>query len=141
MAKENQKSNKQQVFTHIPKVFHGIIHQERINRVIDMFVEGKGRPTIKKFLMEEWEMSQNTANTLIEEALIYLNNGITTSKESIKTLNYTRLENIIEDCTTVGEKLKTIDMINKTYGVYEQNLTINGGDNTFKFDIGIDGVD
>lgn len=141
MAKGTPKSNKQPVYTHIPKVFHGIIHQERVNRVIDMFVEGKGRPTIKKFLMEEWEMSQNTANTLIEEALIYLNNGVTTSKESIKTLNYIRLENIMEDCTNVGEKLKTIDLINKTYGVYEQNLNINGGDNTFKFDIGVDGVD
>lgn len=120
------------------KVFHNIVHQERINRVIDMFVEGKGRPTIKKFLMEEWEMSINTANSVIEEALIYLQDGVTTSKESIKVLNYNRLENIIEECDTVKDKLKTIDLINKTYGVYENNININTGDDTFKFDIGVD---
>ena len=131
-GKQNPPSMKEQ------KVFHNVLHQERLNRVIDMFVSGKGRPSIKKFLMEEWEMSISTANSVIEEALIYLQDGVTTSKESIKVLNYNRLENIMEECGSVKEKLKTIDLINKTYGVYENNVNINAGDSTFKFDIGID---
>ena len=120
------------------KVFHEILHQERLNRVIDMFVSGKGRPSIKKFLMEEWEMSIETANSVIEEALIYLQDGVNSTKETIKILNYNRLENIMEECGSVKEKLKTIDLINKTYGVYENNVNINAGDSTFKFDIGVD---
>lgn len=134
--KPKQKIHKTKL--HEPKVFHNIVHQERINRVIDMFVEGQGRPSVKKFLVEEWEMSPATANAVIEEALVYLYEGVTTSKETIKVLNYNRLENIMEECDSVKDKLKTIDLINKTYGVYENNVNINAGDSTFKFDIGID---
>ena len=73
-----------------------------------------------------------------KETIIYLSQENEIDKEQVKVINNLRLEELIDECQTVKDKLSTIDLINKTCGVYTTDISIsNKGDETFKFDIGV----
>ena len=113
-----------------------VTQQARLERVIDYLVTGMGRIDIREKLIKEWNMSRVTANTIIDEAMIYLSERTATTPDQVKKLNYNRLENIIGDADTIQDKCRVIDLENKMYGVYETNVNVTS-DNTFKFDIDI----
>lgn len=111
----------------------------RIDRVTELLVKGTSRANIMKTIMSEWDISKSTANDIIDETLIYIADTTKATPEQIKSLNYNRLENIIGEADTVKDKCRVIDLENKMYGIYETNINVNS-DNTFKFDIGVDGI-
>lgn len=115
-----------------------VTQQARIERVTDLLVEGRSRIDIVKRLTSEWSISRVTANNIIDEAMIYISEHTGATAEQIKKLNYNRLENIIGEADTVQDKCRVIDLENKMYGIYETNVNVTTND-TFKFDIGIDG--
>ena len=83
------------------KVFHEILHHERLNRVIDMFVSGKGRPSIKKFLMEEWEMN-------IENALV-ISDAAKTVIESETDYTVDELRGLADNCYDFNDLTASIN--------------------------------
>lgn len=111
-----------------------VTQQARLDRVIDYLVTGKSRIEIREHLIKEWNMSRVTANTIIDEAIIYLSERTATTPDQVKKLNYNRLENIISEADTVQDKCRVIDLENKMYGIYETNVNVTNND-TFKFDI------
>jgi predicted Ser/Thr protein kinase len=117
-----------------------VTQEARLQKVADYLCKGFSRLKIRDRLVAEWDISKVTANTIIDEAMIYLSENTLADKDTVKKLNYNRLDSIMDECENVGEKLKTIDLINKTLGVYETNVNVSTNENTFKFDIGIDGV-
>lgn len=117
-----------------------VTQEARLQKVADYLCKGWSRLKIRDQLTSEWEINKVTANTIIDEAMIYLSENTLADKDVVKKLNYNRLDGIMDECENVSEKLKTIDLINKTLGVYETNVNLNANENTFKFDIGIDGV-
>lgn len=115
-----------------------IRQEERIRRIIEELVAGKSKRSVIDKFSEEWSCSRLTMKALINEALVALAEENAPDRETVRTLNYNRLEELIDDCKSVRDKLKTIDLINKTCNVYDTNLNINAGEDTFKFDIGVD---
>mgnify|MGYP003301335009 CR=1 FL=1 len=115
-----------------------IRQEERIRRIIEELVAGKSKRFVIDKFSEEWSCSRLTMKALINEALVALAEENAPDRETVRTLNYNRLEELIDDCKSVRDKLKTIDLINKTCNVYDTNLNINAGEDTFKFDIGVD---
>lgn len=114
-----------------------VTQQARIDKVTDLLVLGKTRGYITEQIMSEWEVSKRTAQTIIDEAMVYIAGHTNATPEQVKKLNYNRLENIIGESETITDKCRVIDLENKMFGVYEQNINVNT-DNTFKFDIGVD---
>jgi len=111
---------------------------ERIDRVIDLIVKGKSKRQIADTLASEWECSANTVNTIIKEAMIQLTETQSMSKEEVRTLSNVRLEGVWEEANTVNQKVKVIDLINKTNNIYDNNITLGSKDDSFHFDIGVE---
>ena len=141
MGKRNEKKENASIYTDCDNriSLNEVTQQARLERVIDYLVTGMGRIDIREKLIKEWNMSRVTANTIIDEAMIYLSERTATTPDQVKKLNYNRLENIIGDADTIQDKCRVIDLENKMYGVYETNVNVTS-DNTFKFDIGVDGI-
>jgi hypothetical protein len=112
-----------------------VSQQARIDKVTDLLVLGKSRAWIVEQIMNEWEVSKRTAQTIIDEAMVHILDHSKQTPEQIKALNYNRLENIIGETETVQDKCRVIDLENKMFGIYETNLNVNTKDNTFKFEI------
>lgn len=112
-----------------------VSQQARIDKVTDLLVLGKSRAWIVEQIMNEWEVSKRTAQTIIDEAMVHILDHSKQTPEQIKALNYNRLENIIGGTETVQDKCRVIDLENKMFGIYETNLNVNTKDNTFKFEI------
>lgn len=77
---------------------------------------------------------------LVRSAYGYIYNQNEATKESIRKLSMERLEQIwweASDDRDRKSQLKTIDLLNKTMNVYEQELTVHK-DDTITFDIGLD---
>lgn len=76
---------------------------------------------------------------LVRSAYGYIYNQNEATKESIKKLSLERLEQIWWEATDDRDRksqLKTVDLMNKTVGVYEQEVTLHT-DDTITFDIGL----
>ena len=77
---------------------------------------------------------------LVRSAYGYIYNQNEATKESIRKLSMERLEQIwweASDDRDRKSQLKTVDLMNKTMGVYEQEVTVHT-DDTITFDIGLD---
>lgn len=115
-----------------------IKQEERIRIISDYLVKGKSRKWIIDELSKEWDCSRKTITAIINETIVMLSEESSLKKEDIKVINNARLEEIFSECSTVKQKLATIDLINKTTGVYQTDITISNKDDSFKFDIGVD---
>jgi hypothetical protein len=118
-----------------------IKQEARLEVIADMIIAGKSRPAIINELSAQWNTSKNTMQTIYNEAVIRLQQDVNMSKEQVRAISNARLENVWESAVTVNQKLKTIDLINKTNNVYETDVNVNAGDNTFKFEIGVETPD
>lgn len=115
-----------------------LAHQERIRLITNEIVKGKSKRWIVQWFAKIWEVEEKTVEAIYKETIIYLSQENEINKEQVKVINNLRLEELIDECQTVKDKLSTIDLINKTCGVYTTDIQIsNKGDETFKFDIGV----
>jgi hypothetical protein len=106
--------------------------------ITNEIVKGKSKRWIVQHFAKIWEVEEKTVETNYKETIIYLSQENEIDKEQVKVINNLRLEELIDECQTVKDKLSTIDLINKTCGVYTTDIAIsNKGDETFKFDIGV----
>lgn len=106
--------------------------------ITNELVSGKSKRWIVQHFSEIWGVNPKTVETTYKETVVRLSEDNKIDKEQIKVINNLRLEELIDDCKTVRDKLSTIDLINKTCGVYSTDVTIsNKGDESFKFDIGV----
>lgn len=105
--------------------------------ITNEIVKGKSKRWIINHFSEIWELEEKTVKAIYKETIIYLSQENEINKEQVKVINNLRLEELIDECKTVKDKLSTIDLINKTCGVYTTDIQIsNKGDEAIKFDIG-----
>lgn len=115
-----------------------LTQQERIRLITNEIVKGKSKRWIIQHFSEIWDLPIKTVETIYKETIVYLSQENQIDREQIKVINNLRLEELIDECKTVRDKLSTIDLINKTCGVYTTDIQIsNKGDEAFTFDIGV----
>ena len=106
--------------------------------ITNEIVKGKSKRWIVNHFSEIWGLPTKTVEATYKETVVYLSQENQIDKEQIKVINNLRLEELIDECKTVKDKLSTIDLINKTCGVYTTDITIsNKGEESIKFDIGV----
>ena len=115
--------------------------QERLKLISEQITAGKSRKEVTQYFVELWNCPRTTVRNLYNEAIVFLFKENPQTRDQLRDLNLARLDELYDECDTVKEKIKTIDTINKTAGIYETNLNVSNGSDAFKFDIGINNED
>ena len=113
-----------------------LIHNERLKRIIDELVTGKSKYSIVSQFSEEWELTPKTINNMINEAVIYLHtvhSGNTV--EELRSEQVAKLEELYKDAN-MNEKLKIIDLVSNTLGLYNTNLNVKTSEE-IKINLGV----
>ena len=113
-----------------------IKQEARIQRVADMLISGYSKRQVIDILSEEWQCSKTTISTIVKETIVYLHQENEMDREHLRSLNLARLDNIFGEAKSIKDKLKTIDLINKTGCLYDNNVKVAVEDE-IKIDIGV----
>lgn len=113
-----------------------IKQEARIQRVADMLISGYSKRQVIDILSEEWQCSKTTISTIVKETIVYLHQENEIDREHLRSLNLARLDNIFGEAKSIKDKLKTIDLINKTGCLYDNNVKVAVEDE-IKIDIGV----
>ena len=113
-----------------------IKQEARIQRVADMLISGHSKRQVIDILSEEWQCSKTTISTIVKETIVYLHQENEIDREHLRSLNLARLDNIFGEAKSIKDKLKTIDLINKTGCLYDNNVKVAVEDE-IKIDIGV----
>lgn len=113
-----------------------IRQQERVEIIAMELLSMKSKVKIQKEYMSKWGCSRPTINAIIDEAMCWILEVDKTDREQIRALNANRIDYLFDEAKGVRDKTKLIDLLNKMYGIYETNVTINS-DETVTIDIGV----
>ena len=113
-----------------------LLQNERLKIITDELVAGKSKLRIITEYSEKWNTKPKTIKALLNEAITqlhYLHSGNTI--EEMRSEQVAKLEDLYNDAT-VSEKLKIIDLVSDTLGLYEQNLNVKTED-SIKINLGV----
>jgi hypothetical protein len=115
---------------------NNMIQQERIRIIVDELVAGKSKHSIVLEYSQKWGMSAKTVKNIMNEAVVYLHHihsGNTI--EEMRSEQVAKLEELYANAST-AEKLKIIDLVSSTLGLYDNNLVVKTED-AIKLDLGL----
>lgn len=113
-----------------------IKQEARIQRVADMLISGYSKRQVIDILSEEWQCNKTTISTIVKETIVYLHQENEIDREHLRSLNLARLDNIFGEAKSIKDKLKTIDLINKTGCLYDNNINVKTAED-IRIDIGV----
>lgn len=117
-----------------------IKQQERISIICEELITMKPKRQIIEEYSKKWNCHRNTIRAIINESIVWLATASKISRDEMRSLNAERLEELFGEASGLRDKIRIIDMLNKSYGVYESNVNISGKENTeFTFSFGSDG--
>ena len=135
MKNTKERTEKNKVETH---PLDEIRQEKRLELIIDDIIAGLSRVKILEKYSGLWEVGKSTINTIYKEACIRLSEEYRSDKEQVRAISNIRLEGVWDDAKTVNQKLKTIDLINKTNNIYDNNINVSAGEDGFTFEIGVE---
>lgn len=115
---------------------NNMLQQERIRIIVDELVAGKSKHAIVLEYSKKWDMSTKTVKNIMNEAVVYLHHihsGNTI--EEMRSEQVAKLEELYANAST-AEKLKIIDLVSSTLGLYDNNLVVKTED-AIKLDLGL----
>lgn len=122
MATKQSKGNQIEV-----EPLDKIKQEERLSILAEELIKMKSKRKIIEEYSVKWNCSPATIRNLINEAVVWLSTTVKVSREEIRSLNSERLEELFEDAT-LRDKLKIIDLLNKSHGVYDTNIVVSTND-------------
>lgn len=113
-----------------------LLHSERIKILVDELVSGKSKHAIICEYAEKWNFKPKTIKSMINEAVVYLHQiHAGNTVEEMRSEQVSKLEDLYKDAT-ISEKLKIIDLVSSTLGLYDNKLTVKQEDE-IKINLGI----
>lgn len=113
-----------------------IKQEERLSILADELIKMKSKRKIIEEYSQKWDCAPATVRALINETIVWLSTTVKISREEMRALNSERLDDLFEDAT-IKEKLRIIDLLNKTHNVYTQVVDVQSDKEIFKIDIGV----
>lgn len=113
-----------------------IKQEERLSILADELIKMKSKRKIIEEYSQKWNCAPATVRALINETIVWLSTTVKISREEMRALNSERLDDLFEDAT-LKEKLRIIDLLNKTHNVYTQVVDVQSDKEIFKIDIGV----
>jgi hypothetical protein len=112
------------------------LHSERIRIIVDELVAGKSKHAIVTEYSQKWKYKPQSIKNIITEAVVYLHQIHTgNTVEEMRSEQVAKLEDLYNQATT-AEKLKIIDLVSSTLGLYNTNVTVKT-DDAIKLDLGL----
>lgn len=116
--------------------FDDMLHSERIRLIVDEMLAGKSKHAIVLEYADKWNTKPKTIKNMINEAIVYLHQVHTgNSIEEMRSEQVAKLEELYSGAT-VSEKLKIIDLVSETLGLYDNKLTVKQEDE-IKINLGV----
>lgn len=122
MATKQSKGNQIEV-----EPLDKIKQEERLSILAEELIKMKSKRKIIEEYSVKWQCSPSTIRALINESIVWLSTTVKVSREEIRALNSERLEELFDDAT-LRDKLKIIDLLNKSHGVYDTNIVVSTND-------------
>lgn len=113
-----------------------IKQEERLSILADELIKMKSKRKIIEEYSQKWNCAPATVRALINETIVWLSTTVKISREEMRALNSERLDDLFEDAD-LKNKLKIIDLLNKTHNVYTQVVDVQSDKEIFKIDIGV----
>lgn len=113
-----------------------IKQEERLSIIAEELIKMKSKRKIIEEYSEKWQCAPSTIRALINESIVWLATSVKVTREEMRTLNSERLDDLFEDAD-LKEKLRIIDLLNKTHNVYTQVVDIKNDKEIFKIDLGL----
>lgn len=113
-----------------------LLQNERIRIIIDELLAGKPKRLIVMEYSEKWKTKPATIKHLLTEAITnlhFMHSGNTI--EEMRSEQVAKLEELYGQAT-VSEKLKIIDLVSDTLGLYDNNVTVKT-DDAIKINLGV----
>ena len=113
-----------------------LLQNERIRIIIDELLAGKPKRLIIMEYSEKWNTKPATIKHLLTEAITnlhFMHSGNTI--EEMRSEQVAKLEELYGQAT-VSEKLKIIDLVSDTLGLYDNNVTVKT-DDAIKINLGV----
>ena len=113
-----------------------LLQSERIRIIVDEMVAGKSKHAIVLEYAQKWHMPPKSIKHIMNEAVVYLHqihSGNTV--EEMRSEQVAKLEDLYNNATT-AEKLKIIDLVSTTLGLYNTNVTVKTEDE-IKINLGV----
>lgn len=129
----NRNNDGQGILSH---PLNNLLQNERIRIIIDELLTGKPKRAIVFEYAEKWQCKPVTIKHLITEAITNLHcmqSGNTV--EEMRSEQVAKLEELYPQAT-ISEKLKILDLVSETLGLYDNNLTVKT-DDTIKINLGV----
>jgi hypothetical protein len=115
-----------------------IKNQERLDIMASELVSCKSKRQIVKEYSEKWQCAPTTIQAIIRDTIAWMASTSKTTADEYRVLNTERLDSLLDEADRVGDKIKILDLINKTNNVYETKVQIgNKEDEVIKLDIGV----
>lgn len=101
-----------------------LLQNERIRIIIDELVTGKSKHAIVLEYTDKWKCKPTTIKAIMNEAIVYLHHMQSgNTVEELRSEQVAKLEELYANATT-SEKLKIIDLVSTTLGLYDTNLNV-----------------
>lgn len=102
-----------------------IKQRERLSILADELIKMKPRRKIIEEYSKRWECSPTTIRTLLSETIVWLSTEMKIEREDLRTLNSERLDELFGDPkASVRDRIKIIDLLNKTNNLYDNNVKV-----------------
>ena len=131
-VKPNRDNDHQSVATYS---LDNILQNERLRIIIDEMLSGKSKRAIIMEYSNKWNTKPSVIKHLITEAVVnlhHMQSGNTI--EEMRSEQVAKLEELYNQAN-ISEKLKIIDLVSDTLGLYDNNLTVKS-DDVIKINLG-----
>lgn len=113
-----------------------ILQNERLRIIIDELLKGKSKRAIVIEYSDKWNCKPTVIKNLMTEAIVnlhHMQSGNTV--EELRSEQVAKLEELYMDAS-INEKLKIIDLVSETLGLYNTNINVKTEDE-IKINLGI----
>lgn len=115
---------------------NNIRQQERMDIIASELVSCKSKKAIIAEYTEKWKCKPATIKRLIDEVIAWMAQSAKLSANEYRVLNSERLDTLLDEAPDVKDKVKIIDMLNRTNNVYDTNVKVTTNE-PITIDLGI----
>jgi hypothetical protein len=104
---------------------NNIKQQERLEIIANELISCKSKKKIIEEYTEKWQCCSITVKRIIDETIAWMAETAKMSANEYRVLNSERLDTMLDEADKVGDKIKIIDMLNRTNNVYDTNVKVS----------------
>ena len=102
-----------------------IKQQERLEIIANELISCKSKKKIIEEYTEKWQCCSITVKRIIDETIAWMAETAKMSANEYRVLNSERLDTMLDEADRVSDKIKIIDMLNRTNNVYDTNVKVS----------------